>query len=310
MVRQLVVFGLLLCSVSIQAQVGYGWIKCPFGDGMSQVQFRRMYVDGRAPQRASIVLATTGYCELFVNGRNVTTDLRMPVRELGDTSAVALTYDVTPCLRPDTNVVAVRFCPSVAGANGREIAVCYYGVYDDGTAFSHSSDDDWLCRFGDTRLLPDGGELMDGAIAAQYDWNRSSGYAPATWLSALRCEASDDATPVYEQDFCYEADRIVKTYKPRFFDLEGDTAVVYDFAQPFVGNVRVTFRDAVPGSHVFIGGMEYVCTGEMDEQAFRRFTSSSFRRVTITGDRHFRPEIVQKVEGLSVGSYLRVPFGY
>lgn len=36
----------------------------------------------------------------------------------------------------------------------------------------------------------------------------------------------------------------------------------------------------------------------MDEQAFARFTPAFMRKITISGDRHFKPEQVQEVEGI------------
>ena len=74
--------------------------------------------------------------------------------------------------------------------------------------------------------------------------------------------------------------------------------VVYDFGTAFQGWVRVTLRDARVGEQVNVGGMVYVCTGQMDEQACRKFTLPVCRRVWIYGDAHFRKSQIQNVEGL------------
>ncbi len=42
----------------------------------------------------------------------------------------------------------------------------------------------------------------------------------------------------------------------------------------------------------------YICSGEMDEQAFCRFTHQYARQIVISGDRHFNPEQIQDVEAL------------
>ena len=46
--------------------------------------------------------------------------------------------------------------------------------------------------------------------------------------------------------------------------------------------------------------MRYICNGTIDEQAIGRFAMLPWRSVTITGDRRFKPEQVQNVEGLEM----------
>lgn len=77
-------------------------------------------------------------------------------------------------------------------------------------------------------------------------------------------------------------------------------SVTYAFPHVFMGFVRVTIRDARPGETIFINGMRYICNGTIDEQAIGRFAMLPWRSVTITGDRRFKPEQVQNVEGLEM----------
>ena len=77
-------------------------------------------------------------------------------------------------------------------------------------------------------------------------------------------------------------------------------SVTYAFPHAFMGFVRVTIRDARPGETIFINGMRYICNGTIDEQAIGRFAMLPWRSVTITGDRRFKPEQVQNVEGLEM----------
>lgn len=62
--------------------------------------------------------------------------------------------------------------------------------------------------------------------------------------------------------------------------------------------IRVTLRGCRRGEHIRIGNLQYVCTGEMDEQAFTRFSPTDQNTVTISGDRHFCCEQVQEVESI------------
>ena len=86
--------------------------------------------------------------------------------------------------------------------------------------------------------------------------------------------------------------------RPRYFDIIANHSVSYDFAPGFFGFVRVTLRGCRRGERIRIGNLLYVCSGEMDEQAFARFNPAFMRKITISGDRHFKPEQVQEVEGI------------
>lgn len=94
-----------------------------------------------------------------------------------------------------------------------------------------------------------------------------------------------------------DAVRVRQILSPRFFD-RTDRSITYDFSPGFYGFVRVTLRGCQRGEQIYINGMEYICSGEMDEQAYCRFTARYMRRITITGDRHFNPEQVQEVEAV------------
>ena len=54
------------------------------------------------------------------------------------------------------------------------------------------------------------------------------------------------------------------------------------------------------GEILEINGLVYICSGEMDEQAFRRLSTSRQKSITIKGDRHFRKSQIQKIEGLEI----------
>ena len=84
-----------------------------------------------------------------------------------------------------------------------------------------------------------------------------------------------------------------------YFDLRDDT-IVYDFGNGFVGWVRVTFRDAVRGTHVWIGNNEYICNGTTDEQAYPKFTLTGNRKVIVHGDSNFRPEHIVNIEAINI----------
>lgn len=115
-------------------------------------------------------------------------------------------------------------------------------------------------------------------------------------------------TPLSSEDICGynplrinplvdNAARISRIYTPLLTEQSGDTLTVH-----LVPNrrhlIRVTLRGCRRGEHIRIGNLQYVCTGEMDEQAFTRFSPTDQNTVTISGDRHFCCEQVQEVESI------------
>ena len=115
-------------------------------------------------------------------------------------------------------------------------------------------------------------------------------------------------TPLSSEDICGysplrinplvdNAARISRIYTPLLTEQSGDTLTVH-----LVPNrrhlIRVTLRGCRRGERIRIGNLHYVCTGEMDEQAFTRFSPTDQNTVTICGDRHFCCEQVQEVESI------------
>lgn len=116
------------------------------------------------------------------------------------------------------------------------------------------------------------------------------------------------STPLSSEDICGynplrinplvdNAARISRIYTPLLTEQSGDTLTVH-----LVPNrrhlIRVTLRGCRRGERIRIGNLQYVCTGEMDEQAFTRFSPTDQNTVTISGDRHFYCEQVQEVESI------------
>ena len=55
-----------------------------------------------------------------------------------------------------------------------------------------------------------------------------------------------------------------------------------DFGRPFRGTIRLTIRNASKGTTLHINGNQYVCSGEMDEQAYYRFHAEQQKDFMIT----------------------------
>ena len=277
------------------------WMAYPHPDDTAQVWFRNSYEIAERPVTARITIASTGYFELYVNERNVTGDVLTPLRERCSANAIAVTYDVTRFMRAGTNTVAVWYSPSFPHPESRQIALSFYGRAGDGSPQVFDNDSSWLCRKAVNTLSAEGHELL-GMAETEPRWNAED-IDIARWLPA-RIVEDKEYVHVEHRSRIYEATRISRIRQQKYFDIEGDS-VVYDFGEAFVGLVRVTLRDAIPGEHINIGGMEYTCSGDADEQAIQRFTTTDCRRLLICGDEHFDREQIQKVEALEIITYTR-----
>ena len=303
------------------------WMSHPTPDDTSHVWFSRTIVTSEKdmPRAAYIRVATTGRFVLYVNGRNVSTALFTPDRQKGDTAVAAIAYDVQRFLRTDTNTIALLYCPSMR--THRQVSVCFYGIAADSSHFAVSGTDrpcfalngnaGWLCRHADTWQTHDGGEAMNRNLYP-YRWTDAN-QPLALWQAVKETSPSqplttttphhlNTTTPLSSEDICGynplrinplvdNAARISRIYTPLLTEQSGDTLTVH-----LVPNrrhlIRVTLRGCRRGERIRIGNLQYVCTGEMDEQAFTRFSPTDQNTVTICGDRHFCCEQVQEVESI------------
>lgn len=123
---------------------------------------------------------------------------------------------------------------------------------------------------------------------------------PSQHLNTINTLSSEDIcgySPLRPNPLVDNAARISRIYTPLLTEQSGDTLTVH-----LVPNrrhlIRVTLRGCRRGERIRIGNLQYVCTGEMDEQAFTRFSPTDQNTVTISGDRHFSCEQVQEVESI------------
>ena len=148
-------------STATAGDFGCRWMSHPAPDDTSHVWFRRTFVieEQDIPRTAYIHVATTGRFVLYVNGRNVSTALFTPDRTPNDTTVMAISYDVRRFLRPDSNTIALLYCPSTR--TRRQVSVSFYGIAADSSHFATNDTDGWLCRHADTWQTHDGGEAMN-----------------------------------------------------------------------------------------------------------------------------------------------------
>jgi hypothetical protein len=273
------------------------WIGCPDAGEGRHVLFRQTYLTDTLPAQALLTVATTGWVKVYVNQCNVGTGAFYPYRTEADARPHAVTLDVTPYLRADTNVVAVMYAPAWPHRESRQVAVSLFGRRADGSRFSYTTDSSWVCRLAPSGWLADGsGEWKDGA---RHDpaWNAAT-YAVALWAPATEAAGPADSLGVVDR-FGYAAWRVAHVRGMRYFDLLGDS-VAYEFGQGFIGRLRLTLRSASPGECLTYGSNVYFCSGEMDEQATPEFLVSPLRRVVVSGDSRFRRDQIVNIEAVEM----------
>lgn len=296
-------------STATAGDFGCRWMSHPAPDDTSHVWFRRTFVteEQDMPRTAYIHVATTGRFVLYVNGRNVSTALFTPDRTPNDTTVMAISYDVRRFLRPDSNTIALLYCPSTR--TRRQVSVSFYGIAADSSHFATNDTDGWLCRHADTWQTHDGGEAMN-RNTYPYRWTDTD-QPLALWQAVEQISTSQHlnlSTPISSEDICGyspvrtnplvdNAAHMRRIYAPLFTEQSADTLTVH-----LVPNerhlIRVTLRGCRRGERISIGNLHYICTGEIDEQAFTRFTPTSSNTIIISGDSHFRSEQVQEVESI------------
>lgn len=324
LIHILILFAASLATATA-GDFGCRWMSHPAPDDTSHVWFRHTLVidEQDMPRTAYIHVATTGRFVLYVNGRNVSTALFTPDRTPNDTTVMAISYDVRRFLRPDSNAIALLYCPSTR--TRRQVSVSFYGIAADSSHFATNDTDGWLCRHADTWQTHDGGEAMN-RDTYPYRWTdtdqplvlwqaveqiSTSQYlnistphhhntTPPQHLNTLPLLSAEDIcgySPVRINPLVDNAAHMRRIYTPLFTEQSADTLIVH-----LVPNerhlIRVTLRGCQRGERISIGNLHYVCTGEIDEQAFARFTPTSSNTIIITGDSHFRSEQVQEVESI------------
>ena len=282
-------------SVATAQEYSLHWISSPVPDSTSQLWFRKQIVCGKRPKKAYVCICTTGYADLYVNGRNASRFVMTPCREPYSSHTASATHDISRFIHSDTITLAVWYSPSFPHPTKRQISVICYGTYTDGTPFAWFSDRSWLCRQSPAILNAKGGETIDGRQDTRL-WKSDKDYSPALWTG---CESTEPSAVEWTEQKEDRVAKIAEVMEYRYFDIEKDT-ITYDFGNGFYGWLRLTLRNATKGEKICFGNMEYICNGKLDEQACMRFTTEYIRKPSIYGDRRFRPKHITNAEGINI----------
>lgn len=274
------VIAILLWITSLSAygqEFNTHWIYAPQADSTSHFWFRHAYIMQGRPHQASIKVTTTGYYKLYINECNVGRAVFYPFRPDNDSDVVEMTFDISPYLRKDTNVIAILYSPTLPSVSHRQIAVNFYGKAKNGTDFCYTSDESWTCRPANSSLTGNGGELIDRR-AYDTSWKAATISNLALWQPAESYHPANKQ-PVRSSHESLSATHITLWEQT---DISKDPNLIRpDYG--FYGFVRATIRDARRGERLQFGNLQYICSGETDEQAYPQFGAAYLDSISIIG---------------------------
>lgn len=299
-------FFLYMVLPTAAQEFGCHWICSPDPNDTTQIQFRRVYFSYNKPKQASLTIISTGRFQVYVNERNITGDVLMPSMDSVKGAIKGLTFDITRFLQPEKNTIAVWYSPKRGIYSDKQLSLSYFGKTAYDTRFCYNTDGTWDCRSTGAYTLPGNCEYVNGERECP-DWKSDdTGYLK--WEKAWYSSDTTTYACHLESSF-YPSQKITHTLYP--VSIYSDSMGYHiDFGKRFKGWIRLTIRDARPGEEIHIGGLTYICNGQMDEQACRRFTFDTQKEVIISGDKNFKASQIQSIEGLEIQSYFHQSYLY
>lgn len=292
-----IVILLLIGLTPVHAQYfGNGLMSLQGSDGLTQSWFRRMVWFDSAPRQVVMTVVTNGFADVYVNGRNVSSAVFVPCRTSLSDDVLGVSFDVTRFFHSGNNAVALWQSPQSGQTTRPVVAVELSGIRDDGTRFCITGSGEWLCKAASRRFLPSGEEVQEGSTSVD-SWTHGE-MEVALWSPPEELDA--DLFGGYEIQLPYANQLYSGITTPADSTWVENDSLVCRFDKVAEGRVRVTLRNAKKGERISINGLQYICTGQTDEQAFHKFTTIPCRTVVITGDSRFSPSQVQTVEAITV----------
>lgn len=294
------------------ADFGQHWIYAETDTPSTQIWFRNTYLASGHARQANIRMVTGGKFLLYVNERIVSSDVITHAPSYHE-----ITMDVTRFLRPDSNIIAVWYAPTIitestedtedTESSHHQLSLTFYGTDANHAPFSYHTGSDWQYAPAHANTSPTT-ETQDARQYAQ-EWKSISTYTPM-WRNAAESNAAT-STQLYDDGWIYDTYRMSHIYQFLSFDDHGNT-VTYRFGKSFDGWVRLTLRDMARGDTVQVNGLTYICNGETDEQACQRFRISSFPSgiAIITSNRADIRQHINQIEGIEIKPFLHTSYLY
>lgn len=277
---------------SYSQEFGTHWISYPHPNDSSEILFRKTFTSKHRPQQALITFASCGKVRVYVNERNISRDLHFANTDTS--SIVSRTLDITRFLNAEKNIIAVWYAPVPNMPISKQLSLEYYGRDLRGKTFYYKTDQGWYCKM----LKGSYNNTKEQFDSRHYnnDW-KGQECSIASWLHPVGAFASEKSLAIHSKLLPSPSLTLNHVIEPIAYSSDS-AGVTYDFGRMFKGTIRLTLRDATKGEVIKMGNFCYICNGEMDEQAFLRFSLQQERCIRIEGDKHFSPSQIRNVEGL------------
>jgi len=287
----------LAFSHAVAQEFGMRWLYCAEAEPTQQVWFKRNIHTGNYAKTATLSIASEGRCIVYINGYNVSADLFSS----NPRGAIGIhDYDVARFLNEGNNSIAVWYSPT--SGSQRQLYATLHGEWLNGGSFHISNDKGWICRPANANTLSDGREEIDGqrymSDWKEYDWKDETNMF-SEWKPA---QAATNLEPAVITFCRHDAPgyRMLRILKQAKVSQQG-RALIYDFGQPVEGWVRITMRGMKKGEVIEVNGLRYICKGGSDDQACRRFTTSSAGTARIILPAGRSRTNITRVEAISIG---------
>ena len=303
------------------------WIYHPGAGNTEQVLFRHDFSIGTRPAYATLTIASAGRYRVFINGYDISPYVPEPYLPAACTAnrpadggsmrpVTSASHEVGRFLQSGENTIAVWYSPypdapvTAAGGSHRgyeqkkQLSASLVVRHGHATSCAALTDGHWLCRTAGAETTPYGGETISGK---DFDhlWNMPGEHS-ALWVPAEELHGYAPS-PALRPAPPHTPMRIGRIERHTFSDSYAHE-VVYRFAHTYSGWARVTLRGMNAGDTVRVNGLTYICSGENDEQACRRFTGETSRTVTVSGPPAFSAANVMNVEAITIEPYYRYGF--
>lgn len=290
----ILIFTTLWVLNSYAQEFGTHWVSYPFPNDSSEILYRKIYHLDQKPLKAEINMASGGNTRLYINERNATPSIFNEGAR--DSILLMQTIDISRYLKKGENIIAVWYAPGRIRNKSKQLSLEIHGWYTDSVPFYHKADETWWCK-----PLKGGSynekEHFDNRIYTT-EW-KSAEYQSAGWVHPTGA-FKDSTNYIFVDQLPYltrnKLQMVLEPYQEEF-DHQGCRI---DFGRPFRGTIRLTIRNASKGTTLHINGNQYVCSGEMDEQAYYRIHAEHQKDFVITWDKGFRRSNITNIEGLEI----------
>ncbi|MDR1745928.1 MAG: glycoside hydrolase family 78 protein [Tannerella sp.] len=239
------------------------WVKHPTAHFKQHIWFRKNFdLKTTTDLTAFAYLASTGFHELYVNGRKADERVLAPAVSRIDKRVLYVTYDIAPLLKKGKNTIAVWFGPgwSINNFFTRRVDQALIAQINienpKGDNISFATDSAWKCaesfsaHSGDFRFMDMGGELVDGTHFTE-DWNKTD-FDDSGWENAIVTEPNKRGGAVMLSACMTDPSRIIKTIKAKSVTDTVPGVYRVDMGEQFTGFLRARFDGLKRGDTVVI----------------------------------------------------------